>query len=179
MRYNLDLSNQKKKMFCKKLDIIDMVFYIIEKDYKSIYTRDHLYQIRFNKKLYEFKSKSAVKEFQINMNFDYTIKILELDEIYQDVFAFYRKSAPSFGIQQKNKVMNAITNLEYQFKYFGVNRYSVNYNYYVVTQVNKIIDQLKEILILINKQIRNVDKVRLYVLFDRLNKLEKLQESAK
>jgi len=133
MDYQLELSNQKKRLFCKQLDIIDLVFNIIEKEYDSIWTRDHEYQIRFNYKLYKFNSKAAVKEFQINMNYDFTIKIVELDEIYQSVFSFYRSNAHKFGLANKEKVISAIAGIEYQFKYFQLNRYSANYNYYVIT----------------------------------------------
>ena len=172
MRYNLDLSFQQKRKFYKTLDIIDMVFYITEKDYKSIYTRDHCYQIRFNRKLYVFKSKSAVKEFQVNMNFEYTIKILELDDVYQSVFSFYRNNAHKFGVTEKDRILTAISGIEWQFKYFQLNRFSGNYEYYVTVQVSKIIESLKEILILILQKIRNADKKTLYLLYNRVEKLK-------
>ena len=172
MRFNLDLSIKKKRKFYKKLDIIDMIFNIMDKDYKSIYSRDHEYRIRFNKRLYKFSSKADVKDFTVNINYEYTIMILELDDIYQNVFKFYRDHAHRFDLAEKNKVLQSISGIEYQFKYFSLNRYSANYTYYVTIQISKIINELKEILLLLAKTLDVTNDRVLFLLFWRLDNLE-------
>ena len=119
---------------------------IVEAEKNSIRTTNRKHRVFLHSDLtLHFNDLKQAKIFIVKTNDFLTFKFFELNEIYIELFTYFRRGWFYLDVTQESLINSTMKNIDYLFKLSFTRSEWANGSHYVFNWINQIIDSLKTI----------------------------------